>query len=70
MSKSKDEALCNECKKLIGAGRSTKPHPNLILRNTNPFSSMLGPADEAYYTCQTCGHEWLHETGSYGTGWV
>lgn len=26
--------------------------------------------DEAYYRCRECGHEWLHETGSYGMGWV
>lgn len=29
-----------------------------------------GPADEAYYRCKVCGHEWLHETGSCGMGWV
>jgi hypothetical protein len=31
---------------------------------------MMGPADEAYYRCKVCGHEWLHETGSCGMGWV
>ena len=31
---------------------------------------MMGVADEAYYRCKVCGHEWLHETGSCGMGWV
>ncbi len=34
------------------------------------ISSMMGAADEAYYRCKVCGHEWLHETGSCGMGWV
>lgn len=65
-----DGTLCDECRKLVGAGRTTKPHANLTLKEAKPFSSMLGPADETYYICQTCGREWLYETGSYGVGWV
>lgn len=30
---------------------------------------MMGAADEAYYRCKVCGHEWLHETGSCGMGY-
>lgn len=39
-------------------------------RTKDALSSMMGAADEAYYRCKVCGHEWLHETGSCGMGWV
>jgi hypothetical protein len=63
-------AMCADCKKLVRAGRSTKPHSNLECTEFKAVSSMLGPADETYYKCRACGHEWLHETGSQGMGWV
>lgn len=66
----KTVVLCEECEKLVGASRGTKPHKNLDYVDGRNVSSMMGPADEAYYRCRECGHEWLHETGSYGMGWV
>lgn len=27
-------------------------------------------ADEQDYMCSVCGQKWMHETGSYGYGWV
>ena len=68
-SKKTDE-MCDDCQKLVGASRGTKPHSNLEYLDGKLVSSMMGPADEAYYHCRKCGHEWLHETGSYGMGWV
>ena len=62
--------MCDDCKDLIGASRSTKPHANLEYKDGRKVSSMMGAADEAYYRCKVCGHEWLHETGSCGMGWV
>lgn len=63
-------AMCADCDALVGASRSTRPHANLEHRDSLRGSSMMGPADEAYYRCKVCGHEWLHETGSCGMGWV
>ena len=63
-------AMCDDCKALLGASRSTKPHANLESNDGRKVSSVMGPADEAYYRCKACGHEWLHETGSCGMGWV
>lgn len=62
--------MCADCNALVGASRSTKPHANLQYKDGRKVSSMMGPADEAYYRCKVCGHEWLHETGSCGMGWV
>jgi hypothetical protein len=64
------EEMCEDCKRLIRAGRYTEPHAALVETKRQSFSSMLGPADETYYRCSTCGHKWLHETGSQGMGWV
>lgn len=64
------QQMCSDCKSLIGASRSTKPHANLEFTDSKKVSSMMGAADEAYYRCKVCGHEWLHETGSCGMGWV
>lgn len=64
------EELCENCKGQIGAGKYTKPHEALVVIDRKKFSSALGPADETHYRCIVCGHEWLHETGSQGMGWV
>jgi len=70
MLNSKKRPLCEGCQKLIGASRHTPPHANLIRTGEKAFSSIMGSADETYYTCKVCGHEWLHETGSCGCGWI
>ena len=62
--------MCDDCKALIGASRSAEPHANLKYKDGRKVLSMMGAADEAYYRCKVCGHEWLHETGSCGMGWV
>lgn len=71
MSSSKEPApMCVDCDALVGASRSTRPHANLVHQDSRKASSMMGAADESYYRCQVCGHEWLHVTGSCGMGWV
>jgi len=62
--------LCAECQNLVGKPRYTKPHVNLVWTGGKNVSSMTGPADESFYTCKNCGHEWRYETGSNGMGWV
>jgi hypothetical protein len=62
--------MCEDCMKLLGASRSTEPHSKLSYLSDRRVSSMLGPGDETYYRCRICDHEWLHETGSQGMGWV
>lgn len=62
--------VCEDCMKLVGAGRFTEPHSKLLHLSDRKVSSMLGRADETYYCCRVCDHEWLHETGSQGMGWV
>ncbi len=66
----KDE-ICDECKELLGLGRrSASRHSNLECTEIKPCSSMFGSVNETYYTCRTCGHKWLYESGSYGYGWI
>ena len=48
--------MCDDCKALIGASRSTKPHANLEYKDGRKVLSMMGAADEAYYGCKGCGH--------------
>jgi hypothetical protein len=62
--------LCAACAGLEGADRHTEPHQKMKEVNSRRCSSMMGPADETYYVCLTCGQEWLHETGSCGMGWI
>ena len=62
--------LCAPCQDLVGKGRSTKPHASLVLTSSRQCSSMIGSADETYYTCKTCGNEWLYETGTCSYGWI
>ena len=63
------ENLCKDCEKLINASRSIKPHDNLVETQRKEFKSIMGSADEIYYTCNICGHKWLREVGNCGTGW-
>ncbi len=71
MPKSKTPpVMCGDCAALVDASRSTRPHANLEHKGSQRASSMMGAADETYYCCKVCGHEWLHETGSCGMGWV
>jgi hypothetical protein len=69
-SNSPSEEMCEECRKQVGAGRGAVPHARLVLTSERRVSSIMGAADEAYYRCTSCGHQWLHETGSCGLGWV
>lgn len=62
--------MCDDCKKLVGASRKTRPHGNLTLKETRDCPSMMGSVDERYYVCSECGHEWMRETGTYGVGWL
>ncbi len=64
------DEICDDCKKPVGAGRSIAAHKNLVQTKFVKVSSALGPADESHSKCTTCGHEWLHETGSQGYGWI
>lgn len=66
----KIQSMCDDCKKLVGAGRSSKPHANLVYVGGKNVSSIMGASDEANYYCKVCGFNWLHETGSCGMGWV
>jgi hypothetical protein len=62
--------ICDDCLALKGASRHATPHKNLRFLEFKPVKSMFGSVDETYYKCSVCGKEWLHETGSYGQGWV
>lgn len=62
--------MCADCNALVGASLNAKPHANLQYKEGRQGSSMMGAADEAYCSGTVCGHEWLHETGSCGVGWL
>jgi len=62
--------LCEHCLELRGKGRNDKPHAHLISTKYEPCSYRGKTANEHYYRCSICNHEWLHETGNYGMGWV
>lgn len=66
----KIDELCVDCKELIGKGRYTPPHKNLVQTNFKEVKSQFGNVDEYYYKCNACPKTWLHETGSYGEGWI
>jgi len=70
MEEATQEQLCADCQQLVGKPRYTPPHTNLVSTSSRRCSSMQGAADETYYTCKQCGHEWLYESGSCGYGWV
>lgn len=70
VNKVKTEELCSDCQTLVGASRHAAPHANLVCTERKAIGTIMGAADEAYYTCKVCGHDWLHETGSCGYGWI
>jgi RNase P subunit RPR2 len=70
VQKKMQKTLCPDCQNLVGKPRYTKPHTSLVLTGGKASSSMTGPADESYYTCKICNHEWLYENGSNGMGWI
>jgi hypothetical protein len=63
--------MCPACEAQRSKGKYAPPHEQLrTVGEPRRFSSAMGAADEKYYKCETCGHDWLHETGSAGMGWV
>lgn len=67
----KNNNLCTDCKELVGKGRHTPPHKNLVqTKLIESGKSMFGRTDEYYYKCKNCSTTWLHEKGSYGEGWI
>lgn len=62
--------LCEDCKNLVGKQRYTPAHRNLVKTTSKEVKSMFGNVDEHYYKCKECSKTWLHETGSYGQGWL
>jgi transposase-like protein len=70
MTGDKRSTMCEACASQVHARKYDGPHEHLVLKNSRRVSSIMGAADEAYYTCSKCGHDWLHETGSAGMGWV
>lgn len=65
-----DAVMCEDCCKQSAANRYDKPHPFLRWKSSKNVGSMVGSSSETEYVCIKCGHEWLHETGSCGMGWV
>ena len=66
-----DFEMCQECARLIGADRHTKPHTNLVADGSKQeFAGYGVRADEQRYVCTTCGQQWMHETGNSGRGWT
>lgn len=63
-------SLCKDCKALVGKKRYTSSHRNLKKTNKREVNSIFGNVDEHYYECASCSTTWLHETGSYGEGWI
>lgn len=66
----KTNELCADCKELIGKGRYTPAHKNLVQTNFKEVKSQFGNVDEYYYKCNACSKTWLRETGNYGEGWI
>lgn len=69
--------ICVDCKSL--QERSEKHGSRRVpghsrLKAVGEFRNIVSPygwrADEQDYECGTCGQKWMHETGSYGHGWV
>lgn len=72
VKKNKNESvvLCDDCQKLVGKGRYTPPHNNLVQTDFKEVKSMFGSANEYYYKCKVCSKNWMHERGSSGEGWM
>lgn len=66
----KTDDLCLNCKELIGKSRHTPPHNDLEQTGFKEVKSQFGNVDEYYYKCKVCSKTWMHETGSYGEGWI
>ena len=62
--------MCDDCKRLVGAHRHAQPHSNLVSTDFKEINSMFGSVNEHYYECRVCHRKWMHETGSYGQGWM
>ena len=63
---------CEVCDKQP-RGRRSDPLPCMESDpNKEPFSSRVRGrgTDDAYYICRECGHEWMHESGKDGCGWL
>jgi hypothetical protein len=65
-----DTTMCEACQKQSAAKRYDGPHSYLRRKSCKDVGSMVGSSCETEYVCIKCGHEWLHETGSCGMGWV
>jgi hypothetical protein len=61
---------CDACVKQASASKHASPHAYLHKLETKEVKSMFGRIDEHFYVCRVCQKEWLHETGSYGCGWI
>ncbi|KRD58719.1 hypothetical protein ASE40_20625 [Flavobacterium sp. Root935] len=66
----KNTEICKDCEALVGKKRYTPPHRNLKKKEIREVNSIFGNVDEHYYECNSCSTTWLHETGSYGEGWI
>lgn len=64
----KREDLCDLCESLTG--KTPLPHKNLVHKENKSVNVPMGSVDDDYYACKTCGHEWLHEQGKLGYGWI
>lgn len=62
--------LCDYCQTQRGKGRKDKGHEFLKFIRSSEVRSIQGTSGETYYKCSICGHEWLHETGNCGMGWI
>lgn len=62
--------MCEECQKLLGAGRKTPPHGDLVAGEFREVRAGGMRADEQDYECRRCGRKWMHETGNHGEGWI
>ena len=62
--------MCGDCEQHVGANRDMRPHGNLLRTGSMLVSYVVGTVEEQYYRCDSCGREWLNETGLLGLGWT
>ena len=61
---------CQECIQQ-DKNKRAKLHKNLIMtKDISWVNCAMGSVGETYYQCETCGSEWMHETGNLGSGWI
>ncbi len=62
---------CEVCNKQP-LGRRDSPLACMVLQGDKSvnFSHHGREANERYYKCSECGHEWMRETGNCGEGWM